>query len=1314
MEIWVLGSMGATEAGRQIDLGGRRQRAVLAGLIVHADTPVSTEKLIALVWGEAPPPSARKSLQAYVSRLRRSLGGGRITATADGYALRVDPDELDASRFEALAARGRAQLDEDAEAAWGSLTEALSLWRGAALSDVEGDGDLRAYVQRLEELRLATIEARLAAGLALGQHALLLGELRALTELHPLREQAWAQLMVALYRSGRQADALAAYRRHREHLAEELGLEPSGRLRELEARVLRQDPALDLDVPASAPPTRGPVRNPYKGLRAFTEGDAADFFGREALVEELVAELGRGDRFLALVGPSGSGKSSIALAGLLPALRRARAAPPLVAWMNPGTHPFVQLHAALCRASGEPVHLAPLRGEDELELLRAVLELVPDEHTDLVLVIDQFEELLTGAIAASTKRSFVRNLVEAVEDPHGQLVVVVTLRSDFLDEALREPGLAELLSTAAVNVPPLTSVELQAAVTKPARAVGLVVEPELVAELVTETAHHPGALPLLQFVLTELTDRAEGGELTLAALRRAGGIQGTLAQRAEELHAALPATSRDVVRRIFLQLVVLQDGGEPTRRVAVVDHLQLPGVDEQVRGQVLAALGRGRLLTLGRDPSSGARTVEVAHEAVLTAWPRCVRWIEEAAADIRSALELERAAVDWDAAGRGSDYLLTGSRLAHHEEHARQTEIRATPLAAAFLDASLVRRATEERAEEARARHERALERRAVRRLRVSVGILAVLVVVTSGLTTFAVAGSREVGRQRTAALSAASEVLVRQLSYAAVAEAGRDPERSLLLALHAVRVASLRDEVIPRETVEALHWGLQERGVPYPVEDADPLVLIGTEGHRGAFDLPAADLVRLAQDSVSRDLTAEECRTFLAAETCPALPADLADDLPAELADELPAQPALPLAAGAEPLAGTTVEIASGESGEGADALRAEFDRFTDATGIEVIHTEATAIYGRMERGQLQRQADVIVVAQPGSLETESAAGRLMDLERYLAREQLVADYGQHLIEMGTVGPDGRFGAERGTLHAVPFSAAPKSLIWYAPDRFRAAGYEVPATWEELLALSERIVADGGSPWCLAVEAGPATGWPVTDWVEDLLLREAGPEVYDALWIRQEIGFSDPRVRRAFERFGQVAFPDGYVHRGVATAETIPFTSGADPLFDDPPGCWLYHQANFAALFLPPGVEPGKDASAFVTPSIADAYADSMIGQFGFAMIYTDRPEVREFVRWLASPAFGHALLERMPEFIAVNARFDHDRYPEEWRRAAGHALARAQAADLVRTDGSDALPPWLGTEPIWEAMTDYLRDGPDALDGILARLDALEEEPG
>jgi DNA-binding SARP family transcriptional activator/ABC-type glycerol-3-phosphate transport system substrate-binding protein len=1306
MEIWVLGSMGATEAGRQIDLGGRRQRAVLAGLISHADTPVSTEKLIALVWGEAPPPSARKSLQAYVSRLRRSLGGGRITATADGYALRVGPDELDATRFEALAARGRAQLDEgDAGAAWESLTAALSLWRGAALSDVEGDGDLRAYVQRLEELRLGTIEARLAAGLALGQHAVLLSELRALTELHPLREQLWAQLMVALYRSGRQADALAVYRRHREHLADELGLEPSASLRELEARVLRQDPALDLDVPASAPVTRGPVRNPYKGLRPFTEGDAEDFFGREALVEELVAELGRGDRFLALVGPSGSGKSSIALAGLLPALRRAGAAAPLVAWMNPGMHPFVQLHAALCRAAHDPTDLAPLRGEDELELLRAVLELVPDERTDLVLVIDQFEELLTGAIAASAKRCFLRNLVEAVEDPHGQLVVVVTLRSDFLDEALREPGLAELLSTGAVNVPPLTPVELQAAVTKPARAVGLVVEPELVAELVTETAHHPGALPLLQFVLTELTDRAEGGELTLASLRRAGGIQGTLAQRAEELHAALPPTSRDVVRRIFLQLVVLQDGGEPTRRVAVVDHLQLPGVDEQVRGQVLAVLERGRLLTLGRDPSSGARTVEVAHEAVLTAWPRCLRWIEGAAADIRSALELERAAVDWDAAGRGSDYLLTGSRLVHHEEHARRTEIRATPLAVAFLDASLVRRATEERAEDARARHERVLERRAVRRLRISVGILAVLVVVTSGLTTFVVAERHEVGRQRTAALSAASEVLVRQLSYAAVAEAGRDPERSLLLALHAVRVASLRDEVIPRETVEALHWGLQERGVQYPVEDAEPLVLVGTEGHRGAFDLPAADLVRLAQDNVSRDLTAEECRTFLAAEICPALPAELAGDLPAP--------PALPLAAGAEPLAGTTVEIASGESGEGADALRAELDRFTEATGIEVIHTEATAIYGRMERGQLQRQADVIVVAQPFSLETESAAGRLMDLERYLAREQLVADYGQHLIEMGTVGPDGRFGAERGTLHAVPFSAAPKSLIWYAPDRFRAAGYEVPATWEELLAFSERIVADGGSPWCLAVEAGGATGWPVTDWVEDLLLREAGPEVYDALWIRQEIGFSDPRVRRAFERFGQVAFPDGYVHRGVATAETIPFTSGADALFDDPPGCWLYHQANFAALFLPPGVEPGKDASAFVTPSIADAYADSMIGQFGFAMVYTDRPEVREFVRWLASPAFGHALLERMPEFIAANARFDHDRYPEEWRRTAGHALARAQAADLVRTDGSDALPPWLGTEPIWEAMTDYLRDGPDTLDGILARLDALEEEP-
>jgi DNA-binding SARP family transcriptional activator/ABC-type glycerol-3-phosphate transport system substrate-binding protein len=1312
MEIRVLGPLAVLEGDRHLALGGRRQRSVLAGLVVHAGTPVSTLRLLDTVWGPAPPPTARKSLQTYVSRLRRSLGDGLLVSVAGGYVLQVGPDQLDAARFEQLADRGRDLLSTDPAAAWPTLTDALGLWRGVPLSDIEPEGDVPAYVARLHEARLTTIEDRVAAGLVLGRHRELVGELRTLADAHPNRERLVSQLIVALYRSGRPSDALEVHRRSRRRLADELGLDPSPDFQQLEARILQQDPTLDAPsaVAASATVELGRVgavpppssaRNPYKGLRAFGEDDAGDFFGREALVEQVLARVRSGARFLALVGPSGSGKSSVALAGVAPALRSPHDGRPrrLVGRMSPGTHPFAQLEAALSRAAGNGARPPALDEGDELTLLRAVLAIVPDEQTELLLLIDQFEELLTGTIAASTVRSFVRNLVEALEDPHGQLLVVITLRSDLFDEALRQPELAGLLDAGTVNVPPLTPVELQAAVVRPARAVGLQVDPELAAELVTETAQHPGALPLLQDVLTELTGQTAGDALTLAALRQAGGVHGTLARRAEQLFSRLSPDGQEAVRLLLLHLVALNEVGEPTRRVAIVDELTLPGVDDPLRTSVLGALVGGRLLTYGREPRSGRATVEVTHEAVLRAWPRCERWIEAATTDIRLALDLERAASDWLAADRSPDYLLTGSRLRAVEDRVPASELVMSPRAESFLQASVARRQEEERSDAERTDRERTLERRAVRRLRVSVAVLALLVGVTTVLSTFAMTRSQEAGRQRTVALDAASEVLVRQLSYAAVAEAGRDPERSLLLALHAVRVAAIREEPIPQETIEALHWGLQAHGVQYPVTDGPTLLLIGAAGTRGAYDLPAGELIALAQDNVSRQLTAGECRAFLPSDECPVLPDDLAHGLPARA----------PISAGQEdqPLASTTVDYVS-FAGEDA-ALRAEFNAFTAETGIKVVHNESSSLYGLMEAGEIQPRADLIVVPQPGSVESEAAAGRLIDIGRYLSRDTIVSDYGAHLAAMGTVGPDGRFGSATGTLHAVPLGGNVKSLIWYVPERFEEAGYAIPTTWDDLIALSDRIVADGGTPWCFAEESGPASGWPATDWVEDVLLRESGPEVYDG-WVAGDIPFSDPRVRRAFERLGELAFGDGYVHGGIEAATEAPFSTGFWPMFDDPPGCWLFHFPSFITTMLPPGIEAGDGVSAFVTPTIDREHADGIVGQFGFLLVYSDRPEVRELVRWLASPAFGRLAVEREPLFIAMNGRFDADLYPEGWRRAAAEALSSAQASDHARNDGSDSMPEWLGTEPIWTAMIDYLRGGPGSLDGILRRLDEME----
>jgi DNA-binding SARP family transcriptional activator/ABC-type glycerol-3-phosphate transport system substrate-binding protein len=1303
MEIRVLGPLGASEAGRQIALGGRRQRSVLAGLVVHAGETVSTSRLIDIVWGENPPPTARKSLQSYISRLRRSLGDGLIVGVADGYALRAGVEQLDVLRFERLVEEGRRVLAEDPARAWQVLTEALGLWRGTLLSDVEVGRDLLPFVERLQETRVAAVEERIDAGLALGYHGQLIGELRALVEAHPLRERLRGQLVLALYRSGRHAEALECLREWGRTLADELGLEPSSSLRQLEVRILRQDPALDHTPSTDAPEAAaGPERNPYKGLRAFGEADSSDFFGRDTLIEEMVARVDAGVRFLALVGPSGAGKSSVALAGLVPALReRSDGQRRLVARMSPGSDPFAQLEAALAQVAADGGTSPELMEDDELGLLRAVLSAVPDERTELLLVIDQFEELLTGTTAARTVRAFVRHLTEALEDPHGQLLVVITLRSDFFDDALRQADLARLLRVGTVNVPPLTPVELQAAVVRPARAVGLVVEPELTTELVTETALHPAALPLLQFVLTELTDDTEGGTLTLSALRRAGGIQGTLAERAEHLFGALSSEGQEAARSLFLRLVALTEDGEPTRRVVIVDELKIDGINDRLWTDVLDALVQGRLLSYGREPLTGRATVEVTHEAVLRAWPRCERWIQAARADIRVALDVGRAAADWIAADRSPDYLLTGSRLALVGAWATTSELGHTPAARSFIEASLARRGDEERAEAARTERERTLERRALRRLRISVGVLAVLVGATTVLTGLAVASRNEASRQQDAALFAASEILVRQLSYAGIAESGRDPELSLLLGLHAARVAAELRRSLAAETLESLHWGLQELRVPYPVADGDLVVLVGPGGPRGAYRLSDAELVSLAQRSVDRELTEPECRTFLGDAGCPTLPPDLAALI----------RPTRAAPAAAESLIGTRVSIAGAHTDDAAIALREEFAILAESTGIDVTYTEASTFETDMAEERLQRAHDLILVPQPSWVAAEAAAGRLVDLGLYVPHDQIVADYGGYLASLVTVATDGSWPAQVGHLSAVPFSAAIKGLIWYVPATFEAAGYEVPTSWDELIALSDQIVADGGTPWCFAEASGLASGWPATDWVEDLLLRESGPEVYDA-WVAGDAAFNSPPVRRAFERLGQLAFTDGYVHGGIRLALNTQFWEGLWQLSAEPPGCWLHHQASFASAWLPEDVVLGEDIATFPTPPMNPDHPEITLIGGDFALVYTDRPEVRAVVEYLASPAFGRQLAESR-WFLAPNRRFEMAVYPDTWRQELGAKLARAQDADSVRFDGSDLLPPSLGTSPLWNAMTDYLRGGPDTLDEILARLDARGPPP-
>jgi YVTN family beta-propeller protein len=289
LEFGILGPFEVREDGKPLGVGGGKQRALLAVLVLHAGEVVSTDRLIDAVWGERPPASALNSVHIYVSRIRKVLGDGRLETLGQGYRLSVDSEQLDLGRFERLLDEGRALLASGGLAAAAEkLREALALWRGPPLADFASEPFAQTEIARLEELRLAAYEERIEADLALGRHAELVPELEALVREHPLRERIRAQLMVALYRSGRQAEALATYREARRLLHDELGLEPGRALQELERAILEQQPGLDGYARAHAMATR-----PTRHIGLLLAGGAAVLLA--AALAVVASELTGGD-----------------------------------------------------------------------------------------------------------------------------------------------------------------------------------------------------------------------------------------------------------------------------------------------------------------------------------------------------------------------------------------------------------------------------------------------------------------------------------------------------------------------------------------------------------------------------------------------------------------------------------------------------------------------------------------------------------------------------------------------------------------------------------------------------------------------------------------------------------------------------------------------------------------------------------------------------------------------------------------------------------------------------------------------------------
>ncbi|MGW8252073.1 MAG: nSTAND1 domain-containing NTPase, partial [Anaerolineales bacterium] len=468
---------------------------------------------------------------------------------------------------------------------------------------------------------------------------------------------------------------------------------------------------------------------------------AADFFGKEELTQRLVACLGENRpyaRFLAVVGPSGSGKSSLVKAGLVPALRHG-ALPGSANWfivkMVPGSHPYEELEIGLLRIATNPsVRLMELLRRDERGILQAARLGLPFEEGELLLIIDQFEEIFTLAVDQGEARQFLESLYVAVTEPRSPLRVVITLRADFFDRPLMVQGLSTLLQERTEVVVPLSVSELERAIRSPAQRVGVEVEPVLVTAIVVDVMEQPGALPLLQYALTELFERRQDQRLTLEAYQAIGGVGGALDRRAEQVFTGLSDAGMSSARQVFLRLITPGKGASavslPTpdsRRRILKSELETIGIggselafdlarqagdSTSAIAEAIESFGSARLLSFDSDAATRSPTVEIAHEFLLSEWQRLRGWLEESRGDMRVQRALGYAAGEWSDAGRDPSFLLHGARLSYYEDWAANTDLVLTRDERLFLDASLADRQAQQAADEARKKLESVQKRR--------------------------------------------------------------------------------------------------------------------------------------------------------------------------------------------------------------------------------------------------------------------------------------------------------------------------------------------------------------------------------------------------------------------------------------------------------------------------------------------------------------------------------------------------------------------------------------------------------------------------
>ncbi|MQB08381.1 carbohydrate ABC transporter substrate-binding protein [Agrobacterium sp. ICMP 6402] len=385
--------------------------------------------------------------------------------------------------------------------------------------------------------------------------------------------------------------------------------------------------------------------------------------------------------------------------------------------------------------------------------------------------------------------------------------------------------------------------------------------------------------------------------------------------------------------------------------------------------------------------------------------------------------------------------------------------------------------------------------------------------------------------------------------------------------------------------------------------------------------------------------------------------------------------------------LKGQTLTIFGPWRGEDEALFQSVLAYFSDATGVNVRYSSSENYEQQIVIDtQAGSPPNIAILPQPGLLADLAAKGFLVPLGDDTAK-WVEENYGagKSWVDLGSYkGKDGNK-----AYFAFPFKADVKSLVWYVPENFEEAGYKVPETMEDLFKLTDQIVADGGTPWCIGLGSGGATGWPATDWVEDLMLRTQPLDVYQK-WTTNEVKFTDPAVVEAINEFGKFAKNEKYVSGGVAAVASTDFRDSPKGLFDIPPKCYLHHQASFIPSFFPEGTKVGTDADFFYMPTYASKpeLGKPVLGAGTLVTVTKEAPAAKAFVEFLKTP-IAHEVWMAQSSFLTPYKGVNVDTYANEQMKRQGEILTTATTFGF---DGSDLMPGKIGAGAFWTGMIDFV----------------------